>query len=116
MVTNLTEIEKFQFALKKLEAAKTREEFLLARDDDSNGINDYPCYYEWCKYSISNELWIGGIGYSIHLHPGEVDMYIKDHYPDAHDAREKAAEDYLFTHSRDIIEEVKATIKELEEE
>ncbi|WP_449674167.1 hypothetical protein ACTQKJ_03955 [Eggerthellaceae bacterium PR-HUZ602407-17] len=109
LFTHLTEIEQYQFALKKLEDAKTREEFLLACDD-SNEFYDYPLSYEL----YADELRVYGTDYSIHLQPGEVDTYIKDHYPDDDDPNEKAAADYLFAHAHDIIEEVKATIKELE--
>lgn len=107
LFTHLTEIEKYQLALKKIQDAKTPGEFLLACDSD----NDYyPLYYQL----YTDELRVYGTDYSIHLQPGEVEAYIKDHYPDDCDRKEKAIADYLFAHAQDIIKEVKATIKELE--
>lgn len=109
LFTNLTEIEKYQFALKKLEDAKTPDEFLLACDSDTD---DYPLYYQL----YVDELGIYGIDYSIHLRPREVEAYIKDQHPDVYDRKEKAVADYLFAHSHDIIEKVNVKIKEPQEE
>lgn len=110
LIPYLTEIEQYQFALKNLEDAKTPDEFFKACDNDRSGMDNYPL----CCKLYTKELYIYGIDYSIHLQPGEIEAYIKDHYPDTYCQKWKAMADYLFAHAQDIIEEVKATIKELE--
>lgn len=103
----LTEIEQYQFALKKLEAAETDEEFLLACDNDSNSYSYYPLSYQWCTEGI----WVDGIDYTIYTQD-EID----EKTANDEDALAEEAAYYLSCNSKEIIERVKIKIEQLKGE
>ena len=106
----LTEIEQYQFALKKLEAADTDEEILLACDDDNNSYGYYPLNYEWCDGGI----WIDGIDYAIYIQHEELSQ-IDEETANDEDASAQLAAYYLSCNVNEIIEQVKIKIEQLKD-
>lgn len=107
----LTEIEQYQFALKKLEAAETDKDFLLACDADNNSYGYYPLNYEWCDGGI----WIAGIDYTIYIQHEELSQ-IDEETANDEDASAQLAAYYLSCNVNEIIEQVKIKIEQLKDE
>lgn len=107
----LTEVEQYQFALKKLEDAETDKDFLLACDADNNSYGYYPLNYEWCDGGI----WIDGIDYAIYIQHEELSQ-IDEETANDEDASAQLAAYYLSCNVNEIIEQVKIKIEQLKDE